>query len=117
MSNCCATKQRSYAVDNHNTSHAAKTVQQLSVGTAADPVCDMAVKMTEKTLSENYQGSMYYFCSSGCQRKFNAEPTRYAETSNQSKAELAPAGVKWTCPMHPEIIRDAPGSCPICGMA
>jgi hypothetical protein len=29
----------------------------------------------------------------------------------------APAGVKWTCPMHPEIIRDAPGSCPICGMA
>ncbi|MGE0665785.1 MAG: copper-translocating P-type ATPase [Sphingomonadales bacterium] len=28
-----------------------------------------------------------------------------------------PAGVKWTCPMHPEIVRDGPGSCPICGMA
>jgi Cu+-exporting ATPase len=26
-------------------------------------------------------------------------------------------GVKWTCPMHPEIVRDGPGSCPICGMA
>ena len=25
--------------------------------------------------------------------------------------------VQWTCPMHPEIVRDAPGSCPICGMA
>jgi Cu+-exporting ATPase len=24
---------------------------------------------------------------------------------------------EWTCPMHPEIVRDAPGSCPICGMA
>lgn len=24
---------------------------------------------------------------------------------------------EWTCPMHPEINRDAPGSCPICGMA
>src|SRR4029079_8697907 len=24
---------------------------------------------------------------------------------------------KYTCPMHPEIIRDGPGSCPICGMA
>ncbi len=24
---------------------------------------------------------------------------------------------EWTCPMHPEIIRDAPGSCPKCGMA
>jgi Cu+-exporting ATPase len=24
---------------------------------------------------------------------------------------------EWTCPMHPEIIRDAPGNCPKCGMA
>jgi len=23
---------------------------------------------------------------------------------------------EYTCPMHPQIIRDAPGSCPICGM-
>ncbi|MCM2313378.1 MAG: copper-transporting ATPase, partial [Steroidobacteraceae bacterium] len=28
-----------------------------------------------------------------------------------------PAGTKYTCPMHPEIVRDEPGSCPICGMA
>jgi Cu+-exporting ATPase len=26
-------------------------------------------------------------------------------------------GVVYTCPMHPEIVRDGPGSCPICGMA
>src|SRR5690349_15997168 len=26
-------------------------------------------------------------------------------------------GAKWTCPMHPQIVRDDPGSCPICGMA
>jgi Cu+-exporting ATPase len=25
--------------------------------------------------------------------------------------------VEWTCPMHPEIVRSEPGSCPICGMA
>jgi len=24
--------------------------------------------------------------------------------------------MKYTCPMHPEIVRDAPGNCPICGM-
>jgi Cu+-exporting ATPase len=24
---------------------------------------------------------------------------------------------QYTCPMHPEIVRDEPGSCPICGMA
>ena len=28
-----------------------------------------------------------------------------------------PEGTIWTCPMHPEIRRDGPGSCPICGMA
>jgi Cu+-exporting ATPase len=25
--------------------------------------------------------------------------------------------VKYTCPMHPQIVRDGPGNCPICGMA
>jgi Cu+-exporting ATPase len=24
---------------------------------------------------------------------------------------------EYTCPMHPDIVRDAPGTCPICGMA
>ncbi|MBL8670750.1 MAG: copper-translocating P-type ATPase [Alphaproteobacteria bacterium] len=28
-----------------------------------------------------------------------------------------PVGARWTCPMHPEIVRDGPGSCPVCGMA
>src|SRR6478736_930682 len=28
-----------------------------------------------------------------------------------------PSGLRYTCPMHPEIVRDAPGSCPKCGMA
>ena len=29
----------------------------------------------------------------------------------------APSATEWTCPMHPEIVRSEPGSCPICGMA
>ena len=28
----------------------------------------------------------------------------------------ANASEQWTCPMHPEVVRDEPGSCPICGM-
>ncbi len=41
-----------------------------------------------------------------------------AEARDRVIAEPAPAGtVEYTCPMHPEIVRDAPGSCPICGMA
>jgi Cu+-exporting ATPase len=34
----------------------------------------------------------------------------------QQALESSP-GTVYTCPMHPEIRRDAPGSCPICGMA
>jgi Cu+-exporting ATPase len=32
-------------------------------------------------------------------------------------AASAARGGRYTCPMHPEILRDAPGDCPICGMA
>ena len=42
---------------------------------------------------------------------------RTATHAHLSAADAAPAGTIWTCPMHPEIRRDAPGSCPICGMA
>jgi len=30
--------------------------------------------------------------------------------------ELSVARPQYTCPMHPEVIRDGPGSCPLCGM-
>jgi Cu+-exporting ATPase len=32
-------------------------------------------------------------------------------------AAQATTTTEWTCPMHPEIVRSEPGSCPICGMA
>jgi Cu+-exporting ATPase len=38
------------------------------------------------------------------------------EPGPPAKAPAA-AGVEWTCPMHPEIVRSGPGTCPICGMA
>src|SRR5262249_29522548 len=62
-----------------------------------------------------------YFCSRGCLEKFRADPARYVGGSHDHPAEApaaAPAAaVTYTCPMHPEIVRDAPGFCPICGMA
>ena len=36
---------------------------------------------------------------------------------NLSAGSPPPPGTRYTCPMHPEIIRDAPGTCPKCGMA
>jgi Cu+-exporting ATPase len=86
----------------------------------ADPVCGMVVDVTEGTPSSEYRGRTYHFCSSKCLQKFEAEPARYlaaAGAKTDAKAKSAPTGVKWTCPMHPQIIRDAPGACPICGMA
>jgi Cu+-exporting ATPase len=81
-----------------------------------DPVCSMTVNVTDRTPRSDYQGRTYHFCSSRCAQKFKVEPGRYLKTPEMDGVP-APAGVKWTCPMHPEIIRDAPGSCPICGMA
>ena len=40
-----------------------------------------------------------------------------AERPTATTPVAAPKGTEWTCPMHPEIVRDRPGSCPICGMA
>lgn len=40
-----------------------------------------------------------------------------AQTQTGVSAASPVDGVRWTCPMHPQIVRDQPGSCPICGMA
>jgi Cu+-exporting ATPase len=64
-----------------------------------------------------YEGKPYYFCSSGCQWKFMAEPAKYVEPAAARKAESVPEGTIYTCPMHPQIRQVGPGSCPICGMA
>jgi Cu+-exporting ATPase len=45
--------------------------------------------------------------------------TEHVHHHHQTGAEAAPPAApgRYTCPMHPQIIRDAPGECPICGMA
>jgi Cu+-exporting ATPase len=63
-------------------------------------------------------GMAYHFCSAGCRAKFFADPARFTagETLATNAAPQSSASI-WTCPMHPEIRRREPGSCPICGMA
>jgi P-type Cu+ transporter len=73
-----------------------------------DPICGMTVDPARAAGTSQRDGETFYFCSKGCNEKFDRA------SSPPANAE----GVKeWTCPMHPEVIRDAPGSCPICGMA
>jgi Cu+-exporting ATPase len=82
-----------------------------------DPVCGMTVKATTPH-RVTHEGHEVLFCSAKCKDKFTADPAKYTTgASSPAKAVPGPAGTKYTCPMHPEIVRDGPGSCPICGMA
>jgi Cu+-exporting ATPase len=83
---------------------------------AVDPVCKMEVEPATAAGSTEHQGQKYYFCSTHCLEKFRADPQRYLG-ERPAPAAPAPAGTIYTCPMHPEIRQDHPGSCPKCGMA
>ena len=105
-----------------------------------DPVCGMQVSM-ESEHHVTHAGSDYYFCSEHCEQKFLAQPDSYlpepadglprphAKESGQEEsghhehgpqegtAATAAGDARYTCPMHPEVVQDRPGSCPKCGMA
>ncbi len=87
-----------------------------AAGIAIDPVCGMTVDIATARHKSEHGGNAYYFCSAGCKTKFDASPEKYLAKSKPAAAP-AKSGQKYTCPMHPQIIRDRPGACPICGMA
>ena len=37
--------------------------------------------------------------------------------SSQSQSQSGTNAVQYTCPMHPDVVQDKPGTCPKCGMA
>ena len=79
-----------------------------------DPVCGMTVDPASTAHHAEHDGLAYFFCSARCREKFIAEPAKYLFPAD---APPAPAGTIYTCPMHPEIRQEGPGTCPICGMA
>jgi Cu+-exporting ATPase len=90
-------------------------------GASVDPVCGMTVKPTTAHRA-THEGKDVLFCCVRCKEKFIANPAQYMKPAAGVPVVPAPAPmvgrkVEYTCPMHPEIVRDAPGSCPICGMA
>src|SRR3954464_6555719 len=110
-----------------------------------DPVCGMDVDPATSERHLERDGHDYYFCSAGCHATFEAQPQAYlagparhagsghdpdahdpdahdhtAHPRRERSSDAADAGLEvaeWTCPMHPEIRRPGPGTCPICGMA
>ncbi|MDH4036301.1 MAG: heavy metal translocating P-type ATPase [Candidatus Krumholzibacteria bacterium] len=86
-----------------------------------DPVCGMTVA-DDAPLQFTHDGIDYRFCSAGCREKFARDPAAYLNKTDTGKPAPQPpvqagAAAEWTCPMHPEVVRGEPGSCPICGMA
>jgi Cu+-exporting ATPase len=94
-----------------------------------DPVCGMTVDPDRAAGSTVYEGKTYYFCNPRCLQTFQADPERYLKpepathdlaTSPPSITHHSPLTThhpEYTCPMHPEVVQDHPGSCPKCGMA
>jgi Cu+-exporting ATPase len=83
---------------------------------AVDPVCGMKVDPHTAKHRASHEGRPYYFCSARCKEKFEASPGQYVAKEKKPAAPAKP-GVIYTCPMHPEVRQEGPGSCPICGMA
>jgi len=106
-----------------------------TAATARDPVCGMTPRPDTPHVAE-HAGRTFRFCSARCAERFRADPERYLAAEGEAAphggghahahglahpaaaaAPAAAAGARYTCPMHPEIVRDGPGTCPICGMA
>ena len=85
-------------------------------GDVLDPVCGMTVDPAKARHRFVHEGETFFFCSAGCREKFAAEPARYLKPKESAAPPAAP-GTIYTCPMHPEVRQDHPGTCPICGMA
>jgi len=84
---------------------------------AKDPICGMTVDPKKAAATIEYDGQPYYFCSKGCAAKFQQNAHATSSQSAQAKTTTkATEEIRYTCPMHPQIVQIGPGSCPICGM-
>jgi Cu+-exporting ATPase len=87
-----------------------------SAATVTDPVCGMTVDPAKTAHHAEHAGQTYHFCSAGCRTKFVANPDAYLGDKPKPEPKATPEAI-WTCPMHPQIRQEGPGTCPICGMA
>jgi Cu+-exporting ATPase len=99
--------------------NASESVSLSGAPALKDPVCGMSVTDQSPHHLE-HEHRPYYFCSAGCKGKFATDPEKYLKppepVPDHASVSDVPGSV-YTCPMHPEIRRDKPGDCPICGMS
>ncbi|MBY0550612.1 MAG: heavy metal translocating P-type ATPase [Candidatus Obscuribacterales bacterium] len=110
-----------------------------------DPVCNMIVEPPAAG-SVQHEGVEYFFCHPRCLERFRSHPTAYIGTGRQpvirgeehlfcpsqqdtsasphdsqgatgaASTSVAPAAMKYICPMDPEVSSIGPSACPKCGM-
>ena len=88
--------------------------------TVTDPVCGMTVDPATTQHHLEHGGETFHFCSASCLANFEADPERYLggePPADEAPAAPAGGGNTYTCPMHPGVRQEGPGSCPKCGMA
>ena len=95
-------------------------------GLEKDPVCGMMVSRGRAAGKFEHKGKTYYFCSTRCAERFAKEPEKFLAAPGTAGMEPGVRtsidkpvrkGVRYTCPMDPEIVQIGPGTCPKCGMA
>ncbi|TPG51737.1 heavy metal translocating P-type ATPase [Sphingomonas glacialis] len=79
-------------------------------------MCGMTVDPAKTAHHAEHADQTYHFCSAGCRTKFVANPDAYLGDKQKPEPTATPGAI-WTCPMHPQIRQEGPGTCPICGMA
>src|SRR5580693_7005741 len=103
-----------------------------------DPVCGMQVDPAKPAGKVEHKGKTYYFCSARCAERFSQDAEKFLaapgaaemhhgsapteqgailHTSSVAPSKSNEKKIRYTCPMHPEIVQIRPGSCPKCGMA
>jgi Cu+-exporting ATPase len=109
-------KAAGHAADHHRHGGSGAAATDVGSSLETDPVCGMKVDPATSKHRFEHAGATFHFCSAGCRTKFAAAPESYLKPKEAVPAP-AQAGAIYTCPMHPEIRQQGPGSCPICGMA
>ncbi len=98
----------------HTDGHPGATAE--TTASVTDPVCGMQVDPATSPHRFGYDGRQFHFCSARCREKFVAAPASYV-TPPTKAVQPERKGAIYTCPMHPQIRQEGPGTCPICGMA
>ena len=68
------------------------------------------------SLYRNAVLAMLLLILAGCSREQASEPPGRAADDTAAEHAIKHTNPKYRCPMHPDVVRDEPGSCPICGM-